>query len=94
MPTLPIRPPADPLDDIDRPGSGADSLMERQDRADLPGERRDAPEAKSQARDPVDDGDIEAALDEAPDDIERAEHGVDSDDPIDEVERSGPDGGR
>jgi hypothetical protein len=43
MPAPSIRPAADPLDDIDRESSGADTIMERQDRADLPGERSDAP---------------------------------------------------
>ena len=40
-----IRPAADPLDDIDRESGGVDTLMERQDRADLPGERSDHPNA-------------------------------------------------
>ena len=39
------RPAADPLDDIDRESGGVDTLMERQDRADLPGERSDQPDA-------------------------------------------------
>ena len=43
MPAPSIRPAADPLDDIDRDASGADSAMARQDRADLPGERSDQP---------------------------------------------------
>ena len=43
MPAPSIRPAADPLDDIDRESSGADSAMARQDRADLPGERSDQP---------------------------------------------------
>jgi hypothetical protein len=43
MPAPSIRPAADPLDDIDREASGVDSAMARQDRADLPGERSDAP---------------------------------------------------
>ena len=43
MPTITTRPAADPLDDIDRETSGADSSMARQDRADLPGERSDRP---------------------------------------------------
>jgi hypothetical protein len=38
-----MTPAADPLDDIDREASGADSAMARQDRADLPGERSDQP---------------------------------------------------
>ena len=40
-----VRPAADPLDDIDRESSGVDTIMERQDRADLPGERSDQPNA-------------------------------------------------
>ena len=43
MPAPSIRPAADPLDDIDRDNGGADTIMERQDRADLPGERSDQP---------------------------------------------------
>lgn len=94
MPKLPIRPPADPLDDIDRPDQASDSLMQRQDRADETGDGpgRDAPSQQSgRATDAVDEGDVEAALDEAPDDLDRIAHGVDQDDPIDEVERSGLD---
>ena len=45
MPTPSTRPAADPLDDIDRESGGVDTLMERQDRADLPGERSDQPKA-------------------------------------------------
>jgi hypothetical protein len=45
MPAPTIRPAADPLDDIDRATTGADSAMGRQDRADLPGERSDRPNA-------------------------------------------------
>ncbi|MEO5687746.1 MAG: hypothetical protein ABIR54_10300 [Burkholderiaceae bacterium] len=45
MPAPSIRPAADPLDDIDRQSAGVDTLMERQDRADLPGERSDQPHA-------------------------------------------------
>ena len=47
MPTPSTRPAADPLDDIDRESGGVDTLMERQDRADLPGERSDQPNAGS-----------------------------------------------
>ena len=43
MPAPSTRPAADPLDDIDRESSGVDTIMERQDRADLPGERSDQP---------------------------------------------------
>jgi hypothetical protein len=43
MPAPSIRPAADPLDDIDRESGGVDTVMARQDRADLPGERSDQP---------------------------------------------------
>jgi hypothetical protein len=43
MPAPSIRPAADPLDDIDRASGGVDTIMDRQDRADLPGERSDQP---------------------------------------------------
>jgi hypothetical protein len=43
MPAPSTRPAADPLDDIDRESGGVDTLMGRQDRADLPGERSDQP---------------------------------------------------
>jgi hypothetical protein len=45
MPTPTTRSAADPLDDIDRVTSGADNTMSRQDRADLPGQRSDEPDA-------------------------------------------------
>jgi hypothetical protein len=45
MPAPSIRPAADPLDDIDRESGGVDSLIARQDRADLPGERSDQPQS-------------------------------------------------
>jgi hypothetical protein len=45
MPAPSIRPAADPLDDIDRENGGIDTIMSRQDRADLPGERSDQPDA-------------------------------------------------
>jgi len=44
MPAPSIRPAADPLDDIDRESGGVDTVMARQDRADLPGERSDQPQ--------------------------------------------------
>jgi len=43
MPATSIRPAADPLDDMDRENGGADTVMGRQDRAHLPGERPDPP---------------------------------------------------
>ena len=45
MPAPSIRPAADPLDDIDRESGGVDTIMDRQGRADLPGERSDQPRA-------------------------------------------------
>lgn len=51
MPTITNRPAADPLDDIDRESTGADSSMARQDRADFPGERSDQPRNQNQAGD-------------------------------------------
>src|ERR1700760_1774263 len=45
MPVPSVRPAADPLDDIDRENGGVDTVMARQDRADLPGERSDEPNA-------------------------------------------------
>ena len=45
MPTATTRSAADPLDDIDRETSGVDSAMSRQDRADIPGQRSDHPDA-------------------------------------------------
>ncbi|MBW8757961.1 MAG: hypothetical protein JF586_10165 [Burkholderiales bacterium] len=43
MPAPSIRHAADPLDDIDRDNGGADTVMARRDRADLPGARADRP---------------------------------------------------
>lgn len=39
MPAPTIRPAGDPLDDMDRDRGGADTIMARRERADLPGER-------------------------------------------------------
>ena len=47
MPAPSIRNAADPLDDIDRESGGVDTVMARQDRADLPGQRSDEPNAGS-----------------------------------------------
>jgi hypothetical protein len=44
MPPTIVKPVADPLDDIDRV-TPVDTLMARQDRADLPGNRSDEPSA-------------------------------------------------
>lgn len=58
MPAPSIRPAADPLDDIDRQSGGVDTIMERQDRADLPGERSDQPRPPATAAGQADDGDV------------------------------------
>jgi hypothetical protein len=54
-----VKPVADPLEDIDRVAP-VDSLMARQDRADLPGNRSDIPRNGDAPRD---------AADEVPDDV-------------------------
>lgn len=54
-----VKPVADPLDDIDRVAP-VDSLMARQDRADLPGNRSDIPRNEDAPSDEADD-----ALDDA-----------------------------
>lgn len=67
-----VKPVADPLDDIDRVAP-VDSLMARQDRADLPGNRSDIPRNDDAPRDAADDAledpsaDAGSALD--PDDV-------------------------
>lgn len=73
MPASSIRPAADPLDDIDRQSGGVDTLMERQDRADLPGERSDQPRAA--------DGDIyiEAAREVSRDSLDPNQDALDAD---------------
>lgn len=48
MPVPTVRPAADPLDDLDRE-QPVDSTMDRQDRADLPGQRSDQPGAGGNA---------------------------------------------
>jgi len=71
QPTI-VKPVADPLDDIDRVAP-VDSLMARQDRADLPGNRSDEPsgedndpddnELGADAAGPMADGSRAAAVD-------------------------------
>ena len=94
---IPVRPPADPLDDVDRVEEPVDSMIHRQDRADEAGQGpgRDAPSAEDgQVDDPVDEGDVEETLDVDPAIRDQTAHGIDSDEPIDGVERSGDDTAR
>ena len=88
MPILPTRQSHDPLDDIALEASGVDSLMARQDRADLPDQRSDLPnpsasrlEANDDAAAPLEgleDAEV-VSLDEDPDiDMARDSLGVHS----------------
>jgi len=67
-----VKPVADPLDDIDRVAP-VDSLMARQDRADLPGNRSDVPRNDAAPRDEADDAldetSADAGLAADPDDV-------------------------
>jgi len=67
-----VKPVADPLDDIDRVAP-VDNLMARQDRADLPGNRSDAPRNDENPRalsdDMPDDTTDDAASAPDPDDV-------------------------
>jgi len=67
-----VKPVADPFDDIDRV-TPVDTLMARQDRADLPGNRSDIPRNEDAPRDEADDALDDTSLDAAsapdPDDI-------------------------
>jgi len=66
-----VKPVADPLEDIDRVAP-IDSLMARQDRADLPGNRSDEPQNGESPRATLDDETAAGADDEAgadPDDL-------------------------
>jgi hypothetical protein len=103
MPAPTIRPAADPFDDIDRASSGVDSSMGRQDRADIPGERSDHPDAGSSGDKYIDATRAvsEGAAETDPSVLEDHEGsrvilgeeglGGDDDDPIDETERAGDD---
>jgi len=77
QPTI-VKPVADPLEDIDRVAP-VDSLMARQDRADLPGNRSDGPQGGDAPLATV--GDDDAPID--PDDIALPDElsGVSLDDP-------------
>jgi hypothetical protein len=80
-----IRPAADPLDDIDRESGGVDTLMERQDRADLPGQRSDEPNAG--------DGDVylDATREVVRESIDPDQEALDADRDIDRVLNGDPD---
>jgi hypothetical protein len=86
MPAPSIRPAADPLDDIDRESGGVDTLMDRQDRADLPGERSDQPRAA--------DGDIEidAARDISRGDVDPSQEALDADRDVERIVAGRADG--
>ena len=85
MPAPSIRPAADPLDDIDRESGGVDTVMGRQDRADLPGERSDQPNPGK--------GDIylEAARDVARESLNPNQEALDADRDVERVVDGDPD---
>ena len=87
MPAPSIRPAADPLDDIDREASGADSAMARQDRADLPGERSDQPRAGDSKGDVY----IDAARDLSRESVIPSQEALDADRDTDRVVDGDPD---
>jgi hypothetical protein len=85
MPAPSIRPAADPLDDIDRESGGVDTVMGRQDRADLPGERSDQPDPSK--------GDIylDAARDVARESLSPNQEALDADRDAERVVDGDPD---
>ena len=87
MPVPSVRPAADPLDDIDRESSGVDTIMERQDRADLPGERSDQPNAGN------DKGDIyiEAAREVSRESLSPSQDALDAERDVERVVDGDPD---
>ena len=87
MPAPSVRPAADPLDDIDRESSGVDTIMERQDRADLPGERSDQPNAGN------DKGDIyiEAARELSRESLSPSQEALDAERDVERVVDGDPD---
>jgi len=87
MPVPSVRPAADPLDDIDRESSGVDTIMERQDRADLPGERSDQPNAGN------DKGDIyiEAARELSRESLSPSQEALDAERDVERVVDGDPD---
>ena len=87
MPAPSIRPAADPLDDIDRESSGADSAMARQDRADLPGERSDQPRAGDSKGDIY----IDAAREVSRESVSPSQEALDADRDADRIVDGDPD---
>ena len=87
MPAPSIRPAADPLDDIDRESSGVDTIMERQDRADLPGERSDQPNAGNGNGDIY----IEAAREVSRESLSPSQEALDADRDVERVVDGDPD---
>ena len=87
MPAPSTRPAADPLDDIDRESSGVDTLMERQDRADLPGERSDQPNAGNGNGDIY----IEAAREVSRESLSPSQEALDADRDVERVVDGDPD---
>jgi hypothetical protein len=87
MPAPSVRPAADPLDDIDRESSGVDTIMERQDRADLPGERSDQPNAGN------DNGDIyiDAARELSRESLSPSQDALDADRDVERLVDGDPD---
>ncbi len=87
MPAPSVRPAADPLDDIDRESSGVDTIMERQDRADLPGERSDQPNAGNGNGDIY----IEAAREVSRESLSPSQEALDADRDVERVVDGDPD---
>ena len=87
MPAPSIRPAADPLDDIDRESGGVDTLMERQDRGDLPGERADQPRADASKGDIY----IEAAREVSRESLDPDQDALDADRDAERVVDGDPD---
>jgi len=87
MPTITNRPAADPLDDIDRESSGADSSMARQDRADLPGQRSDQPDQGRRSGDVY----IEAARELSQQELDPGQARIDGDREAERIADGDPD---
>jgi len=85
MPAPTVRPAADPLDDIDRDRGGADTIMARRDRSDLPGERADPPASGK--------GDvyIDAARDLSRQSVTPSQEALDADREADRIANGDPD---
>jgi hypothetical protein len=87
MATIINRPAADPLDDIDRESSGADTSMARQDRADLPGERSDQPGNQNEPGDVF----IEATREVSRQDLDPEQERIDGDREAERIADGDPD---